>query len=1127
MKTTLLHLSAFSFLALLFCFNNNWFLDEKEPNQQISIIQKPILPAKIDFNLHVKPIISDRCFKCHGPDKNKVEAGLQLTTFEGATARLKSGKRAIIPFKPYESEFVKRILTKDADDMMPDPKSNLSLTETEKAILIKWIEQGAEYKEHWSFVPPTNYPIPTNKITWGNNAIDSFVLQKLDEKGLTPAKEASKETLIRRLSLDLTGLPPTVEQVNEYVKDTKPDAYERLVDRLMDSPQYGERMALDWLDVARYADTHGFQDDGLRNAYPYRDWLIQSFNQNLPFDKFSTWQLAGDLLPNPTKDQLIATCFNRNHQQSQEGGIVDEEYRVEYVADRVNTFGKVFLGLTTECARCHTHKYDPITHTDYYSLFAFFNQNNDTGQIPYSGEASPTLILNTPEAEKSLDKIKASMMPYETKTKDFVQYEKDLLTWIKNLKPEEKQSLSTPVKRVVHIDFEQADTTMLRDYLSPPSKKELERRAKAFEEAKKKDPNKKPGLPGKTAGFWNVEKADTMLRAATYNGDKDKRPLATVGKIGNGISFRGDAGLELGKVVDYDRHQPFSSSIWFKLLKEGESGPIMNKSNGDAEGFRGWLCKLNKNGTLSFQINHVWPANSIDFRTLDKIKVDEWTHIVLTYDGSSKAAGVRFWINGVLPKSKLMTDNLQKSILRTRNEGNKSSQPFMIGTGSGQTAQNSEMDEFQLFKRQISEIEVQELFRNKPLIADLIYKTNRSESEEKQLLEAYLLRGYNPIFSESLDSLTKLRKQENEILTEQEEIMTMHDRAEYRPTFVLNRGAYDAPTKEQVFPRTPTKFSSFEGYPKNRLGLSKWLLADSNPLFARVAANRYWQLLFGRGIVATQEDFGNQGALPTHPELLDYLALDFRKNGWDVKRYLKQLVMSATYRQSSVPSAQAKESDALNEFYSHYPAHRISAELVRDNALAASGLLVKNIGGPSVKPYQPAGLWEALATRNATKYVQNHGDSLYRRSMYTIWKRSSPPPSMLNFDATDRAFCIVRRQKTASPLQALVLMNDPQFIEASRVLAEKMIQSSANVEERLIYGFEALISRKPRPEELSELVKLVEKQKKHFSENKENAEMLLRVGEYPRNKSLDAVEVAAYSIVASMVMNFDEFVVKR
>ena len=616
----------FSLIVLLLSLENN--LTQVTNLRQV-YVQKHTLPDKIDFNLHVKPILSDRCFKCHGPDKNKVEAGLQLTNFEGATALLKSGKRAVVPFKPKESELVARIFSTDATELMPLPKSNLTLTDAEKAILLKWIEQGAEYKEHWSFVPPFRYPVPTpsqKNGSWARSPIDFFILQKLEEHGLTPAKEASKETLIRRLSLDLTGLPPTVAEVHDFVNDSKPNAYERLVDRLLATPQYGERLALDWLDVARYADSHGYQDDGLRNAYPYRDWVIQAFNQNLPFDKFAMWQLAGDLLPNPTDDQLTATCFNRNHQQTQEGGVVDEEYRVEYVADRVNTFGKAFLGLTTECARCHTHKYDPITHTDYYSLFAFFNQNNDTGIVPYSGEATPTLLLKTPEARKSLDSLRQLMQPYEAKTQVSEQYKKDLHTWLKNLKTNDKAALETPVKRVVYLNFEKEDTALTRDNINPPTKKELENRAKALAESLK-DSTKKVNPLGKIAGFWNIETADTMLKAAAYSGDKDKRPLSTEGKKGKGLHFRGDAGLAMGSALNFDRYQPFSVSMWVKLLKEGEEGPIFNKSNGDFEGYRGWLCILKKDGTLSFQFNHVWPDNAIDFQTIDKIKVGEWTHI--------------------------------------------------------------------------------------------------------------------------------------------------------------------------------------------------------------------------------------------------------------------------------------------------------------------------------------------------------------------------------------------------------------------------------------------------------------------------------------------------------------------
>lgn len=1131
------HHNLFSVTALLlFLLVESAFYAEKG-KKQISEATQVSVPPKIDFNRQIKPILSDRCFKCHGPDKSKVDASLQLTSFEAATAVLPSGKRAIVPFNVKESELVKRIMSADPHEMMPLPKSNLQLNEAEKKLLVQWIEEGAVFQEHWSFILPLKYPAPLVKNRgWAKNTIDYYILQKLEERGLNPNKEATKEILIRRLSLDLIGLPPSVEEVKNFVNDTSSNAYERLVDRLLASPHYGERMALEWLDVARYADSHGYQDDGMRNTYPYRDWVIRAFNQNLSFDKFTIWQLAGDLLPNPSLDQLIATCFNRNHQQSQEGGVVPEEYRVEYVSDRVATFGKAFLGLSTECAKCHTHKYDPIEHKDYYALYAFFNQNNESGIVPYNGEASPTVLLPTPSARKSLDSLKALMEPHISATQRWDKYKVDLEKWLLKMNNETIHSLKKPVGRVLYLDFEKIDSSLIGDMITPPTKAELERRAKELEKSKT-DTTIKIRPPGKFSGFLNLEKSDSVVKAVRFSGDKDKFPFPVPGKKGLGLSFRGEASIEAGKGLSYDRYQPFSVSIWVKLNKYGEEGPIFNKANSEEEGFRGWACKLNKNGILSFQFAHVLPDNAIDFVTLDTLKVGEWTHIALTYDGSSKASGIRFWLNGKTPKYKLLVDNLQKSMVFARFNTIRGTRYFTLGSNAPRTMQNMDMDELEIYNRQLAELEVLNLYdEQKDLIADLIRKKTRSEEEQQQLMAFFLLRGYQTDFKRGQDSLISLRNQENYITTNEEEVMIMTDRGEYRKTFILDRGAYDAPTKMEVSPGTIPKILPFDEnkYPKNRLGLAQWLLDEKNPLFARVAVNRYWQMLFGKGLVLTQEDFGNQGSFPTHPELLDFLALDFREKNWDVKAMIKEIVLSSTYRQSSLTSAEARELDFPNDLYSRYPAHRLPAELVRDNALAASGLLVPQIGGPSVHPYQPDGLWEALATRNATKYIQNHGDSLYRRSLYTIWKRSSPPPAMLNFDATDRSYCAVRRQKTASPLQALVLMNDPQFVEAARILAEKVqrIPSPsglpvASVAERLTYCFQALTSRIPRIEELSILTELYTKEMDYFNKNKEKAADLLSVGEFKRDETLDAVTTASYAVVANTLMNFDEFVVIR
>ncbi|MFM7090831.1 MAG: DUF1553 domain-containing protein [Bacteroidota bacterium] len=1102
----------------------------------IFFISNTAYSRKIDFNQQIKPILSDRCFKCHGPDKSKVDAELQLTSFEAATALLPSGKRAIVPFNTKESELVRRIMSEDPHELMPSPKSNLQLTAEEKKLLIQWIAEGAVYQDHWAFIPPFRYPSPLiiNK-NWVKTPIDDYILQKLEEKGLKPNDEATKEVIIRRLTFDLTGLPPSVEEVQTFIRDASPNAYERLVDRLLASPHFGERMALEWLDVARYADSHGYQDDGMRNTYPYRDWVIRAFNQNLSYDKFTTWQLAGDLLPNPTLDQLIATCFNRNHQQSQEGGVVPEEYRVEYVSDRVATFGKAFLGLTTECAKCHTHKYDPIDHKDYYGLFAFFNQNNESGIVPYNGEASPTELLPTPAAQKKLDSLRSLMEPHLKAIKMTDPYKEDLEKWLLKINQSDFSSVREPIGRVLYLNFEKIDTTLIGDMITPPTKAELERRAKELEKSKS-DSTIKIKPPGKFSGFLNMEKGDSTVKAVRFSGDKDKFPVLVAGKKGQGISFRGEAGIEAGKALSYDRFQPFSVSIWVKLNKQGEEGPIFNKANSEEEGFRGWACKLNKNGTLSFQFAHVLPDNAIDFVTIDTLKVGEWTHIALTYDGSSKASGIRFWLNGKIPKYKLLVDNLQKSLVFARFNVIRGTRNFTLGSNSPRTLQYMDMDELEIYKRTLSELEVMALYQEQPdLISQVIRNKTRSDKEQEQLLSYFLLRGYQSDVKRSQDSLISLRSQENYIATNEEELMIMTDRSEYRKTFILDRGAYDAPTKIEVTPNTIPKIFPFDEdkYPKNRLGLAQWLLDEKNPLFARVAVNRFWQMLFGKGLVLTQEDFGNQGSFPTHLELLDYLALNFREKNWDVKAFLKEIVLSATYRQSSYTSVMAKEVDVSNDLYSRYPAHRLPAELVRDNALAASGLLVPQIGGPSVHPYQPEGLWEALATRNATRYIQNHGDSLYRRSLYTIWKRSSPPPSMLNFDATDRSYCAVRRQKTASPLQALVLMNDPQFVEAARILAEKMQRipkaygNISTESDRLMYCFQALTSRQPRKEELRILTELYENQRTYFKENEEKAIALLQVGEFERDKQLDPAITAAYTIVASTIMNFDEFLVIR
>ena len=757
------------------------------------------LPDIVSFNFHIRPILSDRCFKCHGPDERKREAGLRFDTQEGAFAALGDSLSigegrgeahyAIVPGHPEQSTLVQRIFSANPDSVMPSPDSHLSLSVFEKKLLKKWIEQGAKWEKHWAFTAPQKPDLPKVKNKkWTRNEVDFFILQKQQEHGLEPSPEAEKERLIRRVSFDLTGLPPSPEAVEDFLRDDSPGAYEKVVDHLLASPAYGERWAVYWLDLARYSDTHGYQDDLPRVMWPRRDWVIKAFNENMPYDRFVTWQLAGDLLPDATKETLLASAFNRNHKITQEGGVIDEEYRVEYVADRTNTFGKAFLGLTMECARCHDHKYDPITQRNYYSTFAFFNKVPERGFVP---------------------------------------------------------NLQTP----------------------------------------------KPYMP--------IVQADLQ-------------------------------------------------------------------------------------GVLKF-------LNAKDILKTDKDTI----------------------------RQMVMQDSLEKG---------------------------------------------------------------------------------------------------------------------GRKTYVLNRGQYDQ-RKEEVAADLPANILPFDtAQPRNRLGMARWLFDPRNPLTARVMANRLWQEIFGRGIVATSDNFGLQGSLPTHPELLDWLACEFRDCGWDVKKMLRLMVTSATYRQSSVAGRELREKDPENLWLARGPRYRLNYEFIRDNALAASGLLVREIGGPSVKPYQPAGIWEEIGTeksannfRGEFSYVPDTAaNKIYRRSLYTYNKRTIPPPAMLSFDIAPRDVCEVRRARTSTPLQALAMLNDEQILEASRVLAGKISEKKdlKKTEEKIAAAFFKILTRKPEKAEIQKLAALYREEFARFQKEPERAKKLLRTGRFPQNPALDPAEQAALMLVVSAIFNLDEAVSK-
>ncbi|WP_128548682.1 DUF1553 domain-containing protein [Larkinella soli] len=1115
------------------------------------------LPEKVDYNLHIKPLLSDRCFACHGPDKAKQKAGLRLDMPDVAfTALEKSGNTAIVPGNLAESELYHRIVSSDPDYMMPTPESHLSLTNEEKALIIRWIEQGAEYKPHWSLIVPKVAEVPKVKNpAWVKNEIDAYVLKKLEEKGLRPAPEADKATLLRRVTLDLTGLPPTVAEVDAFLADKSPDAYEKVVNRLLHSPQYGERQAAEWLDVARYADTHGYQDDGLRTMWPYRDWVIRAYNRNLRFDKFITWQLAGDMLPHPTRNMLLATAFNRNHQQSQEGGIVDEEYRVEYVADRVNTFGKAMLGLTVECARCHDHKYDPISQKDYYSLFAFFNNNNERGQIPYDGEPAPTLTLTSPEVEKQLRFIRTQLAPIEQRLNpNRPEYQKAFGQWMGSAERYPPIFINTGL--IAHYTFDESDPIDFKAYEhSEEKKKKDEERRKEDEKRQKENERRKlAGLPEikkpvvpKTReelakdprnAFWN-QVNDTL--PARLGGDPESLPYQIAGKVGKARFLPGDSYIELPRKLGvFERTQPFTISSWLNVRKPGLEGMLMGRSDGPFDGNRGYEINLLPDGRIKVTLSHVWPANSLDIESVGKIPYKQWFHVAMTYDGSSRAQGIRLYLNGQPAPVRIVTDNLYHSMDEGKNGKHWVRYPFFIGRWHDHYIKDFAIDELRIYNRSLTPLEVPQLAgRPDALTAALRTPPARRTPAQRTGLYNYYVTVVDSAYHKAFGEATVYRNQEIRLYNNSDQVMVMQERKYPRRTFLLQRGAYDAPGAE-VSANTPTQLMPFpEDYPKNRLGLARWLLHPDNSLFSRVMVNRFWQQYFGQGIVKSSDDFGNQGDLPSHPELLDYLAVRFRDGAggsgpWNVKAFQKFIVMSATYRQSSVVDLKKREADPDNHYFSRGPSYRLSAEQIRDNALATGGLLTRKIGGPSVHPYQPSGIWEALATRNAVNYVQNHGDSLYRRSMYTIWKRSSPPPMMLNFDASERHVCIVRRQKTSTPLQALVTLNDPQFVEAARVLAQRILGANGTASgatdpepAAIDFMFRAVTSRPARPAEVELMKRLYSEELADFRKNPKRAAELLTVGEYPVEKAVPATELAAWTVVASTIMNMDEAIIKR
>jgi hypothetical protein len=1057
----------------------------------VCLTQVPIVTTAaepIDFAKDIRPILSNHCGSCHGPDEHSRKAGLRLDHREAAIAKLESGSHAIDLAKPAESELLMRISSTDENEIMPPPSFKKPLNDQQRQLLKLWIAQGARYSEHWAFTPPVSPAIPEVKASaWPRNAIDRLVLKRLEDQGMQPSPEAKKATWLRRVTLDLTGVSPSVDELENFLADHSPAAYETVVDRLLESPRYAERMALQWLDAARYADTNGYNNDEERTMWPWRDWVIGAFASNMPFDQFITEQIAGDLLPNPTQSQQIATGFNRNHVVTTEGGIIEEEYRVEYVADRVHTTATVFMGLSFQCARCHDHKFDPITQRDYYRFFAFFNNVSDK-VLGYNQGGAQEPILQVPTVDQ-LTEIARLKLVQKSLSEQLAARESQANSligqWEQSLTPDQKKQ-SAPLSLVFSLPLDEA-------------------------QGDKTDVRRQSPATGSTV---------TGSTPPPVTGTVQGKPTWKPGKIGGALEFDGSTFVDAGQIGEFDTTDKISFGAWVFPTTNNPIAILSKMDEGQA--FRGYDFLL-EGGKPAVHIVSHWPDNGLKVIGKKPIALNVWHHMLVTWDGSAKASGVKIYVDGQLQELDISNDNLKDSI--------KTDQPFRLGRRTTSNRFSGLIDEVQFFQAELNQDEVKRLADGQSIatLADVFATPvkDRTPRQIEQLRRFYLDVAdgdYRRLKTELADAATKQSQQEQAAI----KVMVMSELPQVRPTRMLNRGQYDAPG-DTVTAGVPTFLGTLPAdIPANRLGLAKWLTSPNHPLTARVAVNRWWGMFFGTGLVDTAEDLGAQGSLPTHPELLDYLARELIDEGWNVKSLIRQIVLSATYRQSSDVTSDQLERDPLNKLLGRSARFRLPSEMIRDNALAVSGLLHEHLGGPSVKPYQPEGLWEEVSVERRYKYVPDKPYGLYRRSMYTYWKRTCPPPSMTTLDAPDRETCLIRRARTNTPLQALVLLNDPTYVEAARKLAERAINlGGAQPDARLNSLFQLALSRSPSPSEQALLLELLHESKTKFEANPLAADQLLQVGESPADKKISAIDLAAWTTLSSLVLNLDEAVTKN
>lgn len=1020
------------------------------------------LRATVDFNQDVLPILSDNCFKCHGPDENTRETDMRLDTREGAFGDLGGGYFPIVPGNPDESEIIWHIFAEDEDDHMPPKDSELSLSAEEKQLLRQWIEEGAEWKKHWAFEPVVRPGLPAvSNANWGRNGIDAFVLARLDQEALAPSPEADKTTLIRRVTLDLTGLPPTPAEVDAFLADTSPRAYDELVDRLLASPRYGESMALPWLDAARYADTDGYQNDGPRDMWRWRDWVIDAYNRNMPFDRFTIEQLAGDLLPDATLDQIIATGFNRNHRYNSESGIVFEEFLLENAVDRVDTTSTVWMGLTLGCARCHDHKYDPFSTKEYYQLISYFNNTSESGRARKFGNSEPWVTAPTQDQFKALlekdtliSEAGAALAANDT-----------------SITEAQKQWESTQAHAVSEHDF--LKRGLVRYY----------------------------SFDGNDPGVG-------VLKGQPWFGN---------GLSGTAATLDGESQLVVESDPLFVAENRFSISFW---LKPDEVDGSVIFSRQETSTTRPGIAAELKDGHLQFYILTRWVAGVGAVETIEKLNPGEWIHVTLTNDGSMRAKGIQIYLGGRIAETReLYNCNSNKDVFARKAK-------FRVGGGVVGNNFKGQLDELRIYDRtlwdeEIAALAVPEQVREIAATAE----KHRSLAAARKLRSHYLENNAAESHRSLATSFFNARLERARYYDSLPTSMVMEELEQPKETHVRRRGVYHD-RGEKVERELPEVLSSkVNNWPKNRLGLAQWLVSGKHPLTGRVAVNRYWLKYFGRGIVKSAEDFGIQGERPSHPELLDWLADEFVRLNWDIKSLQRLIVTSATYRQSSRVTSEMLERDPGNVLYARGPRQRLSAHATRDQALAISGLLNEKIGGPSVNPYQPENFWEDLSNM---KYTQSKGEDLYRRSLYTIWKRTIPPPSMAVLDAADRESCIVAPKRTNTPLQALALLNEKAFVEAARNFGQRILKEGGDlIPEQVEFAFRSVASRSPKPEEQALLENAWRDYQSWYAEETEAANKLISVGESKPDLNLNPARLAAATTFANMLLNLDEVITKE